>query len=441
MGNFFGKPLDQIDRDDILSLIDTPEGQLFEIKSELPAEKRSKDPWYTTPELGETRKGPGDYAKQNIFKEIVAFANSEGGWLVLGLTETSDHPKRVKGLAPLPDCHELAERFKRAAYDWIDPPFPSLQCRAIDMEDSPEKGVIIFRVPRSLAGPHRLYKKDRTQESYKRVNDESKPMKMREIQDLTLDITMGHERIDREFKNARERHLLLKPQHSSKSISTGFYIALVPISGPIVIDRPYMKTNLFDRRQIIKGNFVRQKQELDIDTIDAKMHSRSISGVQPILRGGKKNWSSTYYTNEQPQEDLITVEIFDSGIIQLSVKTTFDGLSLRWILADLANALCITEVTRIVGGIPDAEYAMEVELSSYKAVQGNLIEKEFQLGLLHEDDLQFSRKIGPDPLLLPRYLIGSRDNFPKIIKLVMDDLYNALGRSHMDDFEFTALCQ
>jgi predicted HTH transcriptional regulator len=91
--NFFSKPIDQIDANDIFSLKDTPEGQLFEIKSELAAEKNSKDPWYNAPVPSKPRKGPGDYAKQNIFKEIIAFANSEGGWLVLGLTETLDHPK------------------------------------------------------------------------------------------------------------------------------------------------------------------------------------------------------------------------------------------------------------------------------------------------------------------------------------------------------------
>jgi predicted HTH transcriptional regulator len=83
MVNFFGKPIAQIDADDISSLIDTPEGQLFEIKSELPAEKNSSDPWYSTTVSGNPRKGPGDYAKQNIFKEIVAFANSEGGWYLI----------------------------------------------------------------------------------------------------------------------------------------------------------------------------------------------------------------------------------------------------------------------------------------------------------------------------------------------------------------------
>jgi predicted HTH transcriptional regulator len=195
MGNFFSKPLTQVDASDILDLIGVPEGQVFEIKSKLPADKKIHDPWYDEPESGKPRNGPGDSAKHDIFKEVVAFANSEGGWLVLGLTETSDHPKRVKGVDPLPDCHELADRFQRAAYDWIDPPLPSLQCRGIEIGDIHRKGVIAFRVPRSLDAPHRVNKKDR--QAYKRVSDESKPMKMREIQGITLDIVRGQERIEK----------------------------------------------------------------------------------------------------------------------------------------------------------------------------------------------------------------------------------------------------
>jgi len=39
MNNFFNKTIDKIDEKDVLELIDTPEGQLFEIKEGLSAEK------------------------------------------------------------------------------------------------------------------------------------------------------------------------------------------------------------------------------------------------------------------------------------------------------------------------------------------------------------------------------------------------------------------
>ncbi len=447
MTNFFGKPLDQINANDILKLIDTPEGQIFEIKSELAAEKNKKDPWLQSPAPGKPRKAPSDYAKQNIFKEIIAFANSEGGWLVLGLTETSDHPKRVKEVAPLPDCHELAERFKRAAYDWIDPPLPSLQCRGIEMGSTPGEGVIVFRVPRSLAAPHRLYKKDRTQEAYKRVSDESKPMRMREIQDLTLDIARGQERIDKEFNNSRNRYLLFKPRKSSKKGMVGFYIALVPTTGPVTIDRPYFQNELFKRECIFR--VLSHNREKQIYTIDSGLFYLSDS-PRPILRGGRCIWSGskTFYGPEghHDEELLITLDIYESGIVQLSAKVTYDDspfLLLQWIISDLINTLCIIEMVRTTGSMTDAEYAMELELrcdeinDSRKSI---LSLKEFDIIFSGKDGLSYPVKIGPEPLLLPKYRVVGINDFVRIIKEVTNDLYNAIGEPHIDNFHIDRIC-
>ena len=452
MVRFFSKPLNQVDASDIWSLMGTPEGQIFEIKSKLPADKKSTDPWYDTPEPGKPRNGPGDNAKQDIFKEVVAFANSEGGWLVLGLTETSDHPKRVAGVAPLPDCHELAVRFKRAAYDWIDPPLPSLQCRGIEIGETPEAapgtGVVVFRVPRSLDAPHRVYKKDRAYEAYKRVSDESKPMKMREIQALTLDMARGQERIEREFENARKRYLEFKPNKSPKRRMLGFNITLVPLSGPIIIDRPYEQTDLFERRPTIDALFKNEPKKQSIKTIGAGGSRPSV--IRPILRGGRKIWAHSYtYPLGQGELDeyFIVLEIFESGTIQLSVKATLSiqitGVSLRWILADIANALCIAERTRNLGGMPDSEYAMEIglgidEINSLG--KSDFTEDSLRFGLLNEEEPPFSRELCPGFFLLPRYPVGRRDDFPIIIKRVMNDLNNAVGKPDIDDLDFVDIC-
>lgn len=156
MTTFFSKPVDQLTPDDVFSLVDTPEGQVFEIKAFLAAEKGKSDSWEIAPSSGQSRKGPDDYARQSIFREVVAFANVEGGWLILGLAETADSPRRVAGPTPLPDCHDLAERLERAAQDWIDPPLPSFRCRGIELGTLARAGVVVFRVPRSPIAPHRL---------------------------------------------------------------------------------------------------------------------------------------------------------------------------------------------------------------------------------------------------------------------------------------------
>lgn len=439
MNDFFTKTLDEIDEKDINELIDTPEGQLFEIKEGLSAEKNHTDPWYNEAGSGKSRRGPGDYAKQNIFKELVAFANSEGGWLVLGLKETDEQPKRVKCIAPIPDCHELSSRFERAAHDWIDPPLTSLTCRGVQVGDVPNEGVVVFRVSRSIDAPHRLYKSGRTQEAYRRVGDESKPMKMREIQDLTLETYRGHERLNREFEISKKRYLQLKPERSPKVDMVGFRITIVPLT-PLTIDRPYLYSNLFNRKLEIKGSFPNSRS-LALETMDAIHSSRTVGTIRPILRGANRRWACKYDVEDgRPNEDIAIIEVMVNGTINLIVKSTFTnpvGVSIRWILADLANALTVAEQTRRIGGNASAEYALELELryDQYQDISGiNTSLAVFSFGLLPEEDGHYSKKLGPDPLLLPRYRVGSEREFPQLIKKIMDDLYNAVGKPHLDDF-------
>ena len=445
MKNFFTKTLEEIDEKDILDLIGTPEGQLFEAKENLSAEKKHTDPWLKDPEPGKPRKGPGDYAKQNIFKELVAFANSEGGWLVLGLRETNARPKRVKCIKPIPDCHELSSRFERAAQDWTDPPLPSLSCIGLQIGDLQNEGVVIFRVARSYDAPHRLYKSGRSQEAYKRVGDESKPMKMREIKDLAFEIYRDHERIDTEFNMLQKRYLQIKPERSPKIEMAGFRISLVPLV-PLTIDRPYLHESLFNRNPEISGSFSNGKS-LPLTTMDDDNLNRTVGGILPILRGASRRWASKSDDEEgPPNEDITVIEVTANGTINMVVKSTFTnpvGLYIRWILADLANALIVSREARLIGSSPNTEYALELELryDHYQKLSGLITTPHiFPFILLPDKDEQYLiKQLGPEPLLLPRYRVGSQNEFPVLLKRVMDDLYNAVGEQSIDDFHINPI--
>jgi hypothetical protein len=72
-----------------------PEGTELELKSDLPSKAgRGADPWHAG-------GGIGDYARNEIAEEIVAFANTFGGIVCLGINESADHPKRAQSVNPL----------------------------------------------------------------------------------------------------------------------------------------------------------------------------------------------------------------------------------------------------------------------------------------------------------------------------------------------------
>ena len=448
MSNFFSKPIDQITAHDILKVKDTPEGQLFEIKGMLASENSSNpDSWYTTPDTGKSRKGPGDYAKLNIFKEIVAFANAEGGWLVLGLKETNDKPKRVDSILPLPECHDLAERLERAAVDSIDPPIPSLRFRGVETDPTCE-GVVVCRVPRSQIAPHRINLK-RSQKAFKRINEESREIKMREIQDITIEMTRGQQRVDNQYADARKRYFKVYPQDSTSRYSyVGFRITSVPQSGPLIIDRPYLQPSLFERKDGVVGRFD-DGCVFTLKIFERMLHFKtessrgSTQGVNPILRGGERTWSSSYIRAENERvEDKCVLEVFESGTVNFIFKSsdiTPKALSINWILADLANVLRVTRETRLLGNNPEAEYAVEVEILLDKHhIPGKEFEelnREIFFGFL-PDEMPDSFKKRIRPVLLPRLRVTTEDDFPRILKQVMDDIYNAAGKQHIEDFSF-----
>ena len=449
MSGFFSKLVDDLTAEDVAALKDQPEGQIFDIKRDLPSPKgEAPDPWHSDPQPGGSRKGPSDYAKEGLFAELVAFANSEGGWLVLGLKETEDKPPRVAGPKLLPDCHDLAERLERATQEWIDPPVPSLRCRGIEIGDTAGKGVVVCRVPRSPLAPHRLRKSRRTQEAYKRVGEESKPMSMREIQDLTLNRARGQMRVEALFEDARSRYGLLVPGQVEQERLLGFHIVAVPRADPLVVDRPYLQKELFERQITFAGTRLGD-QELPMATIETHASRMRFQGIRPILRGGQATWAVLYdggFREPQRQdEDLCRVEVFESGVVSLMVKTTCvrdderpQGLSLRWILADLANALRIVERARRRAGSPDAEYALEIELrydTHRPGEQPVTVATQYGFGLL-DDEIRHPKLLGPDPLRLPRYLVSGLVTFPTVLKWVVDDLHNAVHRPHQEDLSF-----
>jgi predicted HTH transcriptional regulator len=140
MSEFFKKSINDLTREDIEGLKGTLEGQTFEIKERL-SESGSEEIWEREPQIGKDRDGPSDKAKEKIFKEIVAFANPEGGWLVLGIKETDESPSKASDICPIPDCCVLADRLWQASQDWIDPPL-SLHVRGIEIDG--KKGVVVL---------------------------------------------------------------------------------------------------------------------------------------------------------------------------------------------------------------------------------------------------------------------------------------------------------
>ena len=137
-------------------------------------------------------------AKRDLLAEVVAMANSYGGDVVLGIEEADQKPPMAIRLVPIANCVELAARIEHAARDLIRPQIPMLAARGVPLDG--DAGVVVIRAPRSRMAPHRLEMSGMEKECYRRVNDRTAPMSMREIQDLTFTVARGLAGVDERFK-------------------------------------------------------------------------------------------------------------------------------------------------------------------------------------------------------------------------------------------------
>lgn len=155
-----------------------PENDRLEYKSGLSEDKYTKESWK-----------PGSYvltdaAKISIMKELVALANSNGGYLIIGIQESDESPHYAIALSPIPNCSELLSRLIDSFVDCVDPMITCVTSKCV-ATDSDGNGVLVFYTSRSPCAPHRVNHK-RCKDSYIRVGSISRPMGMAEIQAATL---------------------------------------------------------------------------------------------------------------------------------------------------------------------------------------------------------------------------------------------------------------
>jgi hypothetical protein len=397
------KPFDQITADDIHDLCTRKayENQLLEFKRELPAERNRPDPWL---------KG-GDftaYARDRLYREAVAFANAQGGTLVLGIEETKDKPPRAAAILPLPRIHDLATRMGDAASACIDPVLPGLQIRGIEVGTAGE-GVLIFRVLASPLGPHRVASDGH---AFIRRGASSVQMTMREIQDLTLDLARGAERLDTIF---RERASRFQEWWQGVSGQNGVCrITAVPLGGFPGLPRLSGDPNAFPIRTHFRAKY---------GSADVDLAGPSLGGFRQIIRGLRK----------YEHEGAARIDIFESGLIDLwychPPIASGHHFFIGWLLGGYLSVLDAIDTARAMANVPEWEFAVEFTLDGTTGLPG-ADGRKVRLGALSIgafNDPHSKSLIEELPVGFPRIPYWNRRDREMILNIVLNDLIDAAG--------------
>jgi Putative DNA-binding domain len=187
--DLFIDPIDDIKFDDIANLVSNQpeEGIRLEFKRDLSTSDGRPDRWMRD------QSAIGRVARDDIAKEVVAFANAYGGVIIVGIAETEDHPHRAKELASpqIPRVADCAEQLISALRSIIDPPLPMLDVRGV-VSSANGEGVVLIRVPSSPSAPHGY---GTPPAAYVRHGSESRPLSMRELQSTFFERRTRLERV------------------------------------------------------------------------------------------------------------------------------------------------------------------------------------------------------------------------------------------------------
>src|ERR1700731_1931754 len=145
----FSTRLSDLSATDIQSVLDTEATETidFELKKALSAEG-GIDPWMTGGKIGER-------AKDELATEMVAFANTSGGTLIVGIDEDPEAKSARPPLYPIPRCKEAAAILHQALSARIEPRIPAFECHGVVTAQDESSGVVVMRVLESYLAPHR----------------------------------------------------------------------------------------------------------------------------------------------------------------------------------------------------------------------------------------------------------------------------------------------
>ena len=341
--DLFETPLDSLNLSDVQDLVDrqVEEGPRLEFKRGFATHDGRPDRWM----LNQT--SIGNIARDDIAKEVVAFANAYGGVIVIGVDETEDNPKRARSIfePQIPQVSNCVERLAQALRSVIDPPIAMLELRALESEDG--NGVVVVRVGASSSAPHGV---GRPPNAYVRRGNNSEPLTMRDMQSMFYERRSRLERISqigidqsvraKEVANNWRTGSLLQPdarQVMENSGGLAFHLSLIS-SEDFGID------NLPD---VIKAK-PRRVPVLDLNSlVDLP------AWTNQWKRGYRSISHSGGYSN-----NLSNVEIRADGLITISLVRADSRFHPAWYSAIIAQGLVLAEWLRRSQARPDIEFIL-----------------------------------------------------------------------------------
>ncbi len=432
MIEILSKASDQISLDDVKSLIalKVSEGEQIEFKETLPVNKKNQknqqvDSWIAGQE------DIGDYAKNSILREVVAFANAYGGTLFLGISQSDTKLSAATGISAIPKCADLAERLRLIFRNRVEPELPRLEVIAVPTES--DSGIILIRTGRSSRRPHRIT--DLRICPIRRA-DRCEEMSMREIQDMTLNLSMGLERLEKKLLGRAEcfkREVDYFRTSTGLLEAFGFRLTAAPVLDEVRFDTVLSHGTLSEELQKPAIKVIRRVEGDTKALIGLSCHRLSLHNWEPRLRSARAVNSRGF---REETDRRAYGEVHCDGLIEMgfvsrrsirypdSERTSKASLYAEMLVFMFANLVAWANQIRKQAQVPMAEYAIEVEIGVFgRGVPVTL-----------DDGDQYPSEWGnlpPGSKTFPRYAFTDAKERSRLTSLFERDFWNYVGK----DFE------
>lgn len=118
---------------------------------------------------------------REMLRDITALANSDGGYLIMGIRE--DKQSRASELTPIEDPYEKSQAMRQVCLDCVQDRIQGLEIDVFETGDN--QGLIVVHVPPSDYRPHMMIRDHHT-DLFKRYGTDKRPMTISEIREQIL---------------------------------------------------------------------------------------------------------------------------------------------------------------------------------------------------------------------------------------------------------------
>lgn len=373
------KPLNQITAGDLQALVDAqvPEKRTLDYKAMLP--------------------GNADADKKEFLADVSSFANAAGGYLIFGIAEGTDGLLSMPGLAGCNADQEIL-RLEQIALQGVEPRIPGLETVAVPLTDGCP--VIVMRIPRSWAMPHRISFKE-SDKFYSRRSAGKFRLDMGELraafaQSDTLLDTINN------FRAERLSQIVAGLTPTGSAAGVRVIIHLVPLNA---FD-PYVR---FDLSHLAKHDSLNQLIPMGMDYAGGFTHVHNYEGFV--------SYTPSSYTQVFRNGSVEAVSFLASA--PLGQPTT----QLRGLYIENTVLYAVTERLMPLQRTMNVEMPMLIMLSVL-GVQGFVVVPEDTVHL----SLSTRQPINRDALVMANVMVESYNaDIPKAMRPIFDVMWNASG--------------